>query len=95
VLSYLPVEIIESKHIPANKMVAFLPNSYQMGLTKVGVQYSDDFKFLDHLRTYRTVAYGNGRIVDDSMSIVFDITNLTPFVQPVSVEGVVQTQEVV
>ncbi|MBF7097582.1 phage major capsid protein [Alkalibacter mobilis] len=95
ILSYIPVEIIESKHVPANKMVAFLPNSYQMGLTKVGVQYSDDFKFLDHLRTYRTVAYGNGRIVDDNMSIVFDITNLTPFVQPVTVDGIVQTQEVV
>lgn len=95
ILSYINVELIESAHVPANKMVAFLPESYQMGLTKVGIQYSDDFKFLDHLRTYRTVAYGNGRIVNDNMSIVFDITNLTPFVQPVTVEGIVETQEVV
>lgn len=95
ILSYINVELIESAHVPANKMVAFLPESYQMGLTKVGIQYSDNFKFLDHLRTYRTVAYGNGRIVNDNMSIVFDITNLTPFVQPVTVEGIVETQEVV
>lgn len=95
ILSYVNVEIIESAHVPANRMVAFLPESYQMGLTKVGVVYSDDFKFLDHLRTYRTVAYGNGRIVNDNMSIVFDITNLVPFVQPVSVIGTVSTQEIV
>ena len=95
ILSYIEVEFIESIHVPANKMVAFLPKSYQMGLTKVGVQYSDEFKFLDHLRTYRTVAYGNGRIVDDTMSIVFDITDLAPFAQPVEVVGVVATDEVV
>lgn len=95
ILSYVNVEIIESAHVPANKMIAFLPESYQMGLTKVGVMYSDDFKFLDHLRTYRTVAYGNGRIVNDNMSIIFDITNLVPFVQPVSVFGTVDTHEVV
>lgn len=95
ILSYINVDIIESAHVPDNRMVAFLPNSYQMGLTKVGVQYSNDFKFLDHVRTYRTIAYGNGRIINDNMSIVFDISGLTPFVQPVTVEGIVETQEVV
>ncbi|MPW26406.1 phage major capsid protein [Alkalibaculum sp. M08DMB] len=95
ILSYINVEIIESAHVPTDRMVAFLPESYQMGLTKVGVQFSNDFKFLDHVRTYRTIAYGNGRIINDNMSIVFDISGLTPFVQPVSVEGIVQTQEVV
>jgi hypothetical protein len=42
------------------------------------LEYSDDFKFLDDLRTYKIKFYGMGRPYDINAFAYLDISNLVP-----------------
>ena len=43
-----------------------------------GIQFSDEYKFLDDDRYYKIVAYGNGRPKDDNAFLRLKIANLQP-----------------
>ena len=82
---------VASKEVPANKAIATLPNKYTMGISKMGIDYSDHYKFLDQLRTYTVLTYGNGRLKSNDDAVLLDITNLEALVTNVKVDGVVTT----
>ena len=56
----------------------------------MGLDHSDHYKFLEQLRTYAVLTYGNGRLISNDDAVVLDITNLKalkPIVQTEAVEA--------
>ena len=50
-----------------------------LGSSKNGkIELSDDYKFLEDLRTYKIKLYGNGFPKDDNAFLYLDIENLVP-----------------
>ena len=98
VLPY-PADIIQDVNVPDGKVIFGLASRYFMGVGKGGsggqVIFSDEFKFLDDQRVYKTKLYGNGRPLDNNAFIVADISGLTPInlkVNVGTVDGVVKTK---
>lgn len=96
VLPY-PMTVIQSAAVASNKSVIGLANKYFMGLgmsSKDGrIEYSDQFKFLDDVRTYKIKLYANGRPLDNNAFQYLDITNLKPLTIAVTVDGNITTQD--
>lgn len=93
-----PTRAIQSVQVPAGKAILGLPKRYFMGIgtAKSGkIEYSDDYKFLEDERTYLVKLYGHGEPLDNNAFVYADISGLVPTIQTVSVNGIVQTQEVV
>lgn len=83
-----PTRIIQSIHIPKNKMIVGLPEHYFMGLgtAKSGkLEYSDEYKFLEDQRMYLIKLYGHGEPLDNTAFVYADITGLKPAIQKVEV----------
>lgn len=77
----VPTDIIQSNAITEGKAVLFVPSDYfiGMGSSKDGViEYSDEYKFLEDVRTYKTKLFATGRAYDDTVAIVLDISKLEP-----------------
>ena len=90
---YKDFVFVASKEVPANKAIAYIPKKYVMGVSKMGIDYSDQYKFLEQLRTYSVLTYGNGRLKSNDDAVVLDITNLKALVPEVAVVGTVSTKE--
>ena len=76
-----PTDVVQSVGVPSGKAVLGLAKKYFMGVgTGRGgkLEYSDDFKFLDDLRTYKIKLYGMGRPHDINAFAYLDISNLAP-----------------
>lgn len=74
-----PTTVIRSTAVPANHAVVGIAKNYFMGLgtSKGGkLEKSDEYKFLEDLRTYKIKLYGNGRPVDINSFVYLDITNV-------------------
>ncbi len=84
---------VPSRHMPAGKALAFLPKRYRCGLTRLGIDTSKDYKFLERLVTYAIVGYGNGRFVANDDAVLLDITGLEPLVPTVYAIGKTDTEE--
>lgn len=87
---------VASPDVPENKAIAYIPNKYTAGISRMGIDYSDHYKFLEQLRTYIVLTYGNGRLKSNDDAVVLDITNLEPL-KPIvkteaTVNGTVQTE---
>ena len=87
---------VASPDVPENKAIAHIPNKYTAGISRMGIDYSDHYKFLEQLRTYTVLTYGNGRLKSNDDAVVLDITNLEPL-KPIvkteaTVNGTVQTE---
>lgn len=67
---------VASPDVPENKAIALLPKKYTAGISRMGIDYSDHYKFLEQLRTYTILTYGNGRLKSNDDAVVLDITNL-------------------
>lgn len=77
----IPTDVIQSNAITEGKAVLFVPSDYFVGLgnAKEGViEYSDEYKFLEDIRTYKTKLFATGRAYDDTVAIVLDIKELEP-----------------
>ncbi|WZU02687.1 hypothetical protein MGH68_07270 [Erysipelothrix sp. D19-032] len=81
------IEIIPSVSVPSGKAILSLPKAYTAGIRRMGIASSDDFKFLDHLRTHKIVTYGNGIIKKNNMAVVLDITDIKPVAFNVAQDG--------
>lgn len=81
---------IASPNVPANKAIALLPNKYVCGISRMGIDYSDHYKFLEQFRTYIILTYGNGRLKANDDAVVLDISNLVELVPEISVKEKVQ-----
>ena len=82
-VEYLPfdMEIIPSVAVTANDAVIFMDKGYELfvGLGKDGkIEKSDEFKFLDDVRTYKAKMVAGGLPKDNTISVLCNITNLAP-----------------
>lgn len=76
-----PTDIVQSVGVPAGHAVMGIAKKYFMGVgTGRGgkLEYSDEYKFLEDLRTYKIKFYGNGRPYDINAFLYLDISNLVP-----------------
>ena len=76
-----PTDIIQSVGVPSGKAVIGIAKKYFMGVgTGKGgkLEYSDEYKFLEDLRTYKIKFYGMGRPYDINAFLYLDISSLTP-----------------
>ena len=78
-----PTDIVQSVAVPSGHAVLGIAKNYFMGLgtSKGGkLEKSDEYKFLEDLRTYKIKLYGNGRPKDINSFLYLDISNLAPLV---------------
>lgn len=76
-----PTDIIQSVGVPSGHAVLGIGKKYFMGAgTGKGgkLEYSDDYKFVEDLRTYKIKFYGMGRPYDINAFVYLDISNLVP-----------------
>lgn len=76
-----PAKIVVSAAVPKGHAVFGLASKYFMGMGsgKDGkIEHSDEFKFLDDVRVYKTKLYGNGRAEDENAFVYADISELKP-----------------
>ena len=81
-----PTDIIQSVGVPSGKAVLGIAKKYFMGVgTGKGgkLEYSDDYKFPEDLRTYKIKFYGMGRPYDINAFQYLDISNLVPVIPSV------------
>lgn len=77
----IPTEPIQSTALDEGEAVLCLLPEYFLGIggSKEGViEYSDQFKFLEDVRTYKTKMFAFGRCEDNTSAILLDISNLDP-----------------
>lgn len=80
VLPY-PTQVIQSALLQEGEAVIGLGGKYFMGLglpQSGTIEYSDEFRFLEDQRVYKTKLYGNGRPKDAASHILLDISKLKP-----------------
>lgn len=76
-----PTDIVQSVGVPSGHAVLGIAKKFFMGVgTGKGgkIEYSDEYQFLDDLRTYKIKFYGNGRPHDINAFLYLDISNLVP-----------------
>ncbi len=86
--NYKDFKFVPSPAVPDGKAIAYIPNKYVAGISRMGIDYSDHYKFLEQLRTYTVVTYGNGRLIANDDAVVLDISELKPLVPSVKTETV-------
>ena len=75
----VPTRIIQSVAVTQGEAILGMGKKYFLGVGgKRGIQFSDDYKFLEDQRYYKIVAYANGRPKDDNAFLRLDISNLEP-----------------
>lgn len=91
-----PTKVVESSMVTAGTAVVGIAENYfaainggQSGI----VEYSDDYQFLDDVRTYTVRVYGQGTPIDNTSFAVLDITGIEAPAVPVKVKGTVKTKE--
>ena len=85
-----PTDIVQSVGVPSGHAVLGIAKKYFMGVgTGKGgkLEYSDEYKFLEDLRTYKIKFYGMGRPYDINAFQYLDISNLAPVAPSVIVSG--------
>lgn len=73
-----PTKVYPANGVPQGKALLYVPFGYQAGISEMKLYASDEFKFLDHARTYKTVTYGKGRLKKENMAAYLDISELKP-----------------
>lgn len=88
-----PTDIVQSVGVPSGKAVLGIAKKYFMGVgTGKGgkLEYSDEYKFIEDLRTYKIKFYGTGRPYDINAFQFLDISGLTPVIPAVTVSGSIE-----
>lgn len=87
VLPY-PATIIQSPAVTQGKAIFGIASKYFMGIgTQSGgkIEYSDEYKFLEQVRTYAIFLYGYGRAMDENAFVLADINGMKEYALPVTV----------
>lgn len=75
----VPTKIIQSVAVAQGEAILGMGKKYFLGIGgKRGIQFSDDYKFLEDKRYYKIVAYANGLPKDNNSFLRLDISNLAP-----------------
>lgn len=75
-----PTNVIPSIAVPENKAVMALLDEYFLGVgmdKNAAITYSDEYKFVQHARTYLAVLYAGGMASDNTVAQYLDLTNLS------------------
>ena len=74
------VKVITSPAVPTGKAVLGMAKRYFLGVGFSGqagtIEFSDQYKFVEHKRYYKTYLYGNGIPADNNCFVVLNIANL-------------------
>lgn len=75
----VPTKIIPSTAMKKGEAILGMGKKYFLGVAgSKGIQFSDEYKWIDEQRFYKIVAYANGRPKDDNAFLRLDISNLEP-----------------
>lgn len=88
-----PTDVVQSVGVPSGHAVIGIAKKYFMGVgTGRGgkLEYSDEYKFLEDLRTYKIKFYGTGRPYDINAFLYLDISGLTAASPVVTINGTVE-----
>lgn len=73
-----PTQVIQDVNVPSGKAIFGIGKLYKLcaGVGGNGgrLEYSDEFKFLEDMRTYKIKTYGNGQPMDNKAFLVLDIS---------------------
>lgn len=90
----VPTDVITSEVISNNEAILFLPSEYDLLVGGVrGIEYSDEYKFLEDQRVLKSVMYAYGLPRDRTTALFLDISGLEPGYVNVKVKGTVKTKE--
>lgn len=90
----VPTDVITSEVISAGEAILFLPSEYDLLVGGVrGIEYTDEYKFLEDQRVLKSVMYAYGLPRDRTTALFLDISGLEPGYVNVKVKGVVKTKE--
>ena len=85
-----PTDVMQSVGVPSGKAVIGIAKKYFMGVgTGRGgkLEYSDEYKFVEDLRTYKIKFYGTGRPYDINAFMFLDISGLVAASPVVTING--------
>ena len=86
----IPTNVVTAEVIPAGEAILFLPNEYDLFVAgNRGIEYSDEYKFLEDLRVCKNVSYAFGMAHDNNSALLLDISGLEPGYVNVKVKGTV------
>ena len=90
----VPTRVVTSEVIDEGEALLCLPEEYDLliGGTR-GIEYSDEYKFLEDQRCAKVVTYAFGKAYDDNSALLLDISGLEPGYVNVKVKGTVKTKE--
>lgn len=89
----LPTEVYPTTQLEDGTAILFLPKEYDVFLGgNRGIEYSDEAKFIEDQRAFKSVMYAFGRAYDNTSAIVLDISKLDPAYLNVTVKGTVSTK---
>lgn len=77
----IPTEVIQTNVLEDGEAILCILPEYFFGVgsSKEGtIEYSDDVKFLEDVRVYKTKLHGTGRAEDNTSAILLDISELDP-----------------
>lgn len=85
----ISTKVYPSAYVPSGKAILCLLDEYDLFVGgNRGVQFSDEYKFLEDQRVFKVVQYAYGQARDESSAIVLDISKLDPaYVTVKSVTG--------
>lgn len=85
-----PTEVALSNEIEEGKAVIFVPKAYTFcvgGKRNNVIDFTDDFKFFDDVRSFKIVSHGDGEADDNTATLVLDLSELEPLVPKFEVVG--------
>lgn len=88
-----PTDVVQSVGVPSGKAVIGIAKKYFMGVgTGRGgkLEYSDEYKFVEDLRTYKIKFYGAGRPYDINAFMYLDISGLVAASPVVTINGSIE-----
>ena len=84
----VPTEVYQCEAVPSGHAVLGITRNYFLGIAaQTGVQFSDEYHFLEDERVYKVKLLGNGRAKSDTDFLYLDISELEPLYQRVAVIG--------
>ena len=88
----IPTNVVTAEVIKDGEALLFLPNEYDLFVAgNRGIEYSDEYKFLEDLRVCKNVSYAFGMAHDNNSALLLDISGLEPGYVNVKVKGTVNT----
>ncbi len=88
-----PTDVVQSVGVPSGKAVVGIAKKYFMGVgTGRGgkLEHSDEYKFVEDLRTYKIKFYGAGRPYDINAFMYLDISGLVAASPVVTINGSIE-----